>query len=70
MAVRGHTNAEIAKALFLSTFTVQDHLKSASAKVGVSGRGELTAALLLDGAPTLTLVGQRSKERAITSRCT
>jgi DNA-binding CsgD family transcriptional regulator len=48
LAVRGHANTEIAKALWLSPYTVQDHLKSAFDKVGVSNRSELTAKLYFD----------------------
>ncbi|MDQ3825292.1 MAG: helix-turn-helix transcriptional regulator, partial [Actinomycetota bacterium] len=48
LAIRGHTNTEIAKALWLSPYTVQDHLKSAFDKGGVSNRSELTAKLYFD----------------------
>ncbi|MGH3919547.1 MAG: LuxR C-terminal-related transcriptional regulator [Pseudonocardiaceae bacterium] len=52
LAVRGHTNTEIANALWLSPYTVQDHLKSAFDKVSVSGRSELAAKLFFDHSPT------------------
>ena len=41
LAVRGLTNARIAASLFLSPFTVQDHLKQVFTKTGVAGRTEL-----------------------------
>jgi DNA-binding CsgD family transcriptional regulator/type II secretory pathway predicted ATPase ExeA/tetratricopeptide (TPR) repeat protein len=45
LAARGHTDREIAGMLYLSVRTVHAHLRSAYAKVGISGRGELGAAL-------------------------
>ncbi len=45
LAARGHSDREIAEMLFLSVRTVHAHLRSAYAKLGVSGRGELAAAL-------------------------
>jgi DNA-binding CsgD family transcriptional regulator len=52
LAVRGLTNAQIADALFLSPYTVQDYLKQIFIKTGVVGRTELAAALLPEvGAP-------------------
>ena len=45
LAARGHSDREIADMLFLSVRTVHAHLRSAYAKLGVSGRGELAAAL-------------------------
>ncbi|MGN6576235.1 MAG: helix-turn-helix transcriptional regulator [Nocardioides sp.] len=41
----GRTSAEIAAHLFISVNTVQDHLKSVFAKVGVRSRGSLVARL-------------------------
>lgn len=41
----GYSSAEIAAHLFISTNTVQDHLKSVFAKVGVRSRGSLVARL-------------------------
>jgi DNA-binding CsgD family transcriptional regulator/tetratricopeptide (TPR) repeat protein len=50
LAARGHPDREIADMLFLSIRTVHAHLRSAYAKLGVSGRGELPAALGIPGA--------------------
>ena len=47
LAVAGHTNDEIAAALFLATSTVKSHLASAFGKLGVHSRNE-AAAMLLD----------------------
>ncbi|TCO44956.1 DNA-binding CsgD family transcriptional regulator [Kribbella antiqua] len=46
--ISGHTTAEIADRLSISPHTIQDHLKSAFAKVGVRSRGELVATLRPD----------------------
>ncbi|TCC38758.1 helix-turn-helix transcriptional regulator [Kribbella speibonae] len=43
--IAGHTTAAIADRLSISPHTIQDHLKSAFAKVGVRSRGELVATL-------------------------
>ena len=43
--IAGHSTSEIAGRLFISPNTVQDHLKSMFAKVGVRSRGERVARL-------------------------
>jgi DNA-binding CsgD family transcriptional regulator len=43
--LRGATTKQIARALGISDYTVQDHLKAIFAKVGVSTRGDLSWAL-------------------------
>ncbi len=44
----GLSNAEIADALVLSAYTVQDHVKSLFEKTSVSSRQELVARVFLD----------------------
>ena len=48
LVASGHTNAEIARALGMSRYTVADHLKSVFAKLEVVTRGELTSKLFHD----------------------
>jgi DNA-binding CsgD family transcriptional regulator len=45
---RGLSNQEIAAEMFLSSYTVRDHLKAIFSKVGVGSRGELVAKLFAD----------------------
>jgi DNA-binding CsgD family transcriptional regulator len=48
LVARGHSNAEIARSLWLSPFTVADHIKNVFEKTGVRSRGELTGRLFFD----------------------
>lgn len=48
LVVRGRSNRQIATALALSEWTVQDHVKSLLAKLDVASRGELVAALFFE----------------------
>jgi DNA-binding CsgD family transcriptional regulator len=50
LAERGLTNREIAQALFVSTKTVEFHLRNAYFKLRISSRGELSGALRAGGA--------------------
>lgn len=47
LAVRGRTNPQIAAELFLSPYTVQDHLKRIFSKTGAAGRIELASRLFM-----------------------
>jgi DNA-binding NarL/FixJ family response regulator len=47
LAIDGHTNREIAGALFLAESTVKTHLSSAYGKLGAGGRKD-AAAMVLD----------------------
>jgi DNA-binding CsgD family transcriptional regulator len=46
LAVKGHSNPEIAQALFVSRRTVESHLASAYRKLDIRSRGELGGALV------------------------
>ena len=46
--LNGFSSAEIAGAMFVTPYTVQDHLKSIFTKTGVSSRRELAAMILLN----------------------
>jgi DNA-binding CsgD family transcriptional regulator len=48
LLAQGLTNSEIADALVLSPYTVQDHVKNLFEKTGVSSRQELVARIFLD----------------------
>jgi DNA-binding NarL/FixJ family response regulator len=48
LVAQGLPNAAIAARLYLSTYTIQDHLKAIFEKLGVSNRGQLVARLFLD----------------------
>ena len=48
LVAQGLPNAAIGARLYLSTYTVQDHLKAIFEKLGVSSRGQLVARLFLD----------------------
>jgi DNA-binding CsgD family transcriptional regulator len=48
LIAQGRSNPEIAEALVLSPYTVQDHIKNLFEKTGVSSRQELVARAFLD----------------------
>jgi DNA-binding CsgD family transcriptional regulator len=49
--LQGMRNAAIAQALFISEYTVKDHLKHVFAKLSVSSRGDLICALHASARP-------------------
>jgi DNA-binding CsgD family transcriptional regulator len=61
LLARGATNDEIARTLWISRYTVRDHVKAIYAKLGVASRAELSAKLFHEHiAPRLD--GQRIRE--------
>jgi DNA-binding CsgD family transcriptional regulator len=46
LAVTGHSNREIAEKLFITEYTVKDHLKGIFQKIGVHSRSELCPKIL------------------------
>ena len=57
LLVRGLSNEEIARTLYITRYTVKDHVKAIYAKLGVTTRHELTAKLFAEHyAPALTPV--------------
>ena len=48
LIVRGASTKQISRALYISEYTVKDHLKNIFGKVGVGGRRDLVKRLYLD----------------------
>ncbi len=48
LTVRGSSTKQISQALYISEYTVKDHLKNIFGKVGVRGRRALVKQLYLD----------------------
>lgn len=64
----GMSTEAIARRLFVSRYTVQDHLKNIFAKVGVRTRGELMAVIFREESPVGRPVAQG--ERGVVERAT
>jgi DNA-binding CsgD family transcriptional regulator len=60
---RGLSTEQIASRLYLSSYTVQDHLKSIFDKVGVRTRGEIVARVFFDHYTPRLVSGASSKQR-------
>jgi len=61
LLIRGESNDEIARALWISRYTVKDHVKAVYAKLRVASRAELSAKLFYEHiAPGLT--GQQVRQ--------
>jgi DNA-binding NarL/FixJ family response regulator len=58
LAAAGRTNRQIAQALFVTQRTVENHLTSTYAKLGITARPELGAAL--SGTPPTTSEARRT----------
>jgi len=63
LAAAGRTNRQIAQTLFVTQRTVENHLTSAYAKLGITARPDLAGALI-DSAPA----GSAARRTAPTSR--
>ena len=63
LAERGLTNREIAQALFVSTKTVEFHLRNAYFKLRIGSRAELSGALRDDAGSGATVDGDRGAAR-------
>lgn len=61
----GMSTARIARHIFVSPYTVQDHLKNVFAKVGVRTRGELLALIFREESPVGRLVAKHENEPSL-----